>query len=145
MIQNALRLPFWGQRPPSWCPEPKLTRKNRVAAGFWDPFGKPTWNKIDEKRMTIFDRFFSKRLLWIRVLFWKRFASIFMSLLGYFLEYGDFLIFEGSPMRFAYFCKVQTLKNRSNIYEKTKSDSGHAFCSLLDGFGLDFDLHFGAV
>ena len=41
--------------------------------------------------------------------------------------------------------KVQTLTNRSKIEEKTSSESGSAFCSLFDRFGLDFDLQFGAV
>ena len=69
----------------------------------------------------------------------------FVSFVGYVFEHADFLIFEGPLMRFAYFSRVQALKNRSKFDEKTSSNSGHAFCSLFDGFGLHFDLQFGAV
>ena len=48
-------------------------------------------------------------------------------------------------MKNQYEVKVQTLKNRSNMDEKASSESTHAFCSLFDRFGLDFDLQFGAV
>ena len=48
-------------------------------------------------------------------------------------------------MKNPYEVKVQTLTNRSTIEEKTSSESGSAFCSLFDRFGLDFDLQFGAV
>ena len=56
-----------------------------------------------------------------------------------------FLDFEGLLMRLSYFSRVQTLKIRSTINEKTSSESGSAFCPLFDRFGLDFDLQFGAV
>ena len=73
------------------------------------------------------------------------FCPIFVSFFGYVFEHADFLIFEGPLMRFAYFSRVQAVKNRSKFDEKTSSNSGHAFCSLFDGFGLHLDLQFGAV
>ena len=73
------------------------------------------------------------------------FASIFVSFFGSVSEHADLLVFEGPPMRFSYFSKLQTLKNRSKINQKTLSDLSYAFSLLFDRFGFDFDLQFGAV
>ena len=115
---------------------------------FGGDLGGPLGGQIETKPIKNRSQFlirFLKALFMDSSSILNAFCPIFVSFFGYVFEHADFLIFEGPLMRFAYFSKVQALKNRSKFDEKTSSNSGHAFCSLFDGFGLHFDLQFGAV